>query len=178
MVIITVGYRPFPVQLAHVTDHVFIPTDKMADRKKRATSGCSTSASKRTKRHVATCEKWQRDFDRDYQSLLWLQYDVDKADRSLVDTLYHEVCRTYKDKIRFSRNFSGVWVTGSTNHNSSNIVDHGNSAQHTACMAHMQAVSARAQNKPAESYAPIVRSLLVLGKRENEAEIRNLLYPG
>ncbi len=129
----------------------------MADRKKRPTSGCSTSASKRTKRQVtvATCEKWQRDFNRDYQSLLWLRYDVDKADRSLVDTLYCEVCRTYKDKIRFIRNFSGVWVTGSTNHKSSNIVDHGNSAQHTACMAHMRAASTRAQNKPAESYAPI-----------------------
>ncbi len=66
------------------------------------------------------------------------------------------------------RNFSGVWVTGSTNHKSSNIVDHGNSTQHTACMAHMRAASARAQNKPAESYAPIARSLLVLGNQEKE----------
>ena len=132
--------------------------------------GSSASASKRAKRQVsvATCEKWQREFDQEYQSLLWLCYDVDKADRSLVATLWCEVCRTYKEKICFMRNFSGVWVSGSTNHKSSNIVDHGKSEQHTTCMAHMRADSARIQNKPVESYAPIARSLLVLDDREKE----------
>ena len=90
-VIITVGHRPFPVQLVHVADHFFILVDKMADQKRRAPSDCSTSASKRTKCQVtvATCEKWQRVFDCEFQTLLWLRYDIDKADRSLVVQRQH-----------------------------------------------------------------------------------------
>ena len=47
---------------------------------------------KRSRRQVtvATCEKWQRECDRDYQTLLCLRYDVDTANRSLVDTLWCE----------------------------------------------------------------------------------------
>ena len=45
---------------------------------------------------VATCQNWQREFDHKYQTLLWLQYDVDKADRSLVDALWCEMCQSYK----------------------------------------------------------------------------------
>ena len=132
--IITVGHRPFPSARGRSIFHFH---GQNGHPKKREMPGSSTSASKRAKRQVsvATCEKWQREFNRDYQSLLWLRYDVDKADRSLVATLWCEVCRTYKEKIRFMRNFSGVWVSGSTNHKSSNIVDHGKSEQHTACMA-------------------------------------------
>ena len=101
-----------------MADQYLISTDEMAARKKREMPGSSTSASKRAKRQVsvATCEKWQREFDREYQSLLWLRYDVDKADRSLVATLWCEVCRgPTRRRIRFMRNFSGVWVSGSTN---------------------------------------------------------------
>ncbi len=39
-------------------------------------------------------------------------------------------------------------------------------------MAHMRAASARAQNLPAESYAPIARSLAVLDGREKERMTR------
>ena len=51
---------------------------------------------------------------------------------------------------------------------SSNIINHGKSEQYTACMAYMQANSARAQNEPVESYMPIVGSLLVIDDREKE----------
>ena len=64
------------------------------------------------------------------------------------------------------RNFSAAWVTGSTNHRTSNILDHAKSEQHTASMAHMQANRAKAQCRPVETYAPIARSLLVLDDRE------------
>ena len=48
VVIITFIHRPFPVQLVHMADRFSISADKMADRK-RATSGCITSATKQTK---------------------------------------------------------------------------------------------------------------------------------
>ena len=129
MLIITVGHRPFPVQLAHAAGQCSFPADKMADQKRSGSLGESSSCSKRSKRQVtvATCEKWQREFDRDYQTLLWLRCDVNMANRSLIDTLWCDVCRIYQAKIRYKRNFSAVWVTGSTNHKSSNVVDHGKS---------------------------------------------------
>ena len=81
VLIITVRYRPFPVQLAHAAGQCSFPADKMADRKRSGSLGESSSCSKRLKRQVtvATCEKWQREFDRDYQTLLWLRCDVDTA---------------------------------------------------------------------------------------------------
>ena len=132
MLIITVGHRPFAVQFAHAASQFHFLSDKMAVRKRRGTSA-SSSASKQSKRQVtvSTCEKWQRELDLDYQTLLWLRYDVDAANRSLVNTLRCEVCRTYQAKIQFKRNFSAVWMTGSTNHKRSNIVDHSKSEQHT-----------------------------------------------
>ena len=170
MLIITVGHRPFPVQLAHAAGQCSFPADKMADRKRSGSLGESSSCSKRSKRQVtvATCEKWQREFDRDYQTLLWLRCDVDTANRSLIDTLWCDVCRTYQAKIQYNRNFSAVWVTGLTNHKSSNVVDHGKSEQHIACMAYMRADSAKARDEPVESYAPIARSLLRMDDSEKE----------
>ena len=160
--IITVGHRPFPVPIACAAGQFSFPVDKMAERKRCGSLGENSSASKRSKRQVTvpTCEKWQREFDRDYQTLLWLRNHVDTANRSLVDTLWCWVCRTYQARIRYKRNFSAVWVTGSTDYKSSNIADHGKSEQHITCMAYMRADSAKARNKPVESYTPIARSLL------------------
>ena len=139
----------------------------MAERKRCESLGKNSSASKRQET-VTTCEKWQREFDRDYQTLLWLRYDVDTANRSLVDTLWCEVCRTYQARIRYKRYFSALWVTGSTNHKSSNIANHSKSEQHITCMAYMRADSAKARNEPVESYAPIARSLLRTEDSEKE----------
>ena len=89
MVIITVGHRPFPVQFAHASGQFHFLSAIMAERK-RSVSGCSSSsASKRSKRQVtvATYENGREEFDRSYQTLLWLRYDVDAANRSIVDTL-------------------------------------------------------------------------------------------
>ena len=142
----------------------------MAGRKRCVSPGESSGAGKRSKRQVtvATCEKWQREFNKDYQTLLWLRYDLDASNRSLVNTLWCKVCRTYQTRIRFKRNFSAVWVTGSTNHKSSNITDHGKSEQHIDCMAYMRADSAEARNEPVESYAPIAHSLLHMEDSERE----------
>ena len=58
VLIITVGHRPFPVQLAHAAGQCLLPADKMADRKRSESLGESSSCSKRSKRQVtvATCE--------------------------------------------------------------------------------------------------------------------------
>ena len=147
--------------------HVFVHADKMADRRKRVASsshGKTPASEKKAKRQVgmSTCEKWQREFDREYQSLLWLRCDKDEANRSLVATLYCKVCRQFEDRIRGMCNFSSAWVTGTTNHRTSNVLDHAKSDQHIASMSRLREERAKAQNAPISSYAPIVMTDHVL----------------
>ena len=63
----------------------------------------------------------------------------DDDDKSLVSTLWCDVCRQHEARITGMRNFSASWITGSTNHRTSSIVDHAKSEQHVASMAHMRA---------------------------------------
>ena len=128
--IITVGHRPFTDQCMHVTDRFTSWSDKMAGRfSGKRVSACSSSDSSSTKRNkrqvsVATFEKWQRQYDSDYQSVLWLRCTKDDNDRSLVSTLWCDVCRQHEARITGMSNFSASWITGSTNHRTSSIVDH------------------------------------------------------
>ena len=58
-------------------------------------SSSPTTPAKKAKRQVAvsTFEKWQRNYDRDHQTLSWLRCDTDKADRNLVALLWCSVSR-------------------------------------------------------------------------------------
>ena len=127
--------------------------------KKKRCSGSSFSSNssstddattaKRLKRQVqvSTFEKWQRELDKEHNTLLWLCCERDRRERLLVSTLYCKVCREYEDKIIGFRNFSSAWINGS-NQRTSIIVDHAQSDQHKAAMNHMHTAIARGQNKP------------------------------
>lgn len=75
-----------------------------------------------------------------------------------MDTLWCVACRTNEEKIKGMKNYSTSWVKGSTNHKTSNVIDHANSDQHKAAMIHVK----RASNQPITTYSPIARSLLSL----------------
>ena len=62
------------------------------------------------------------------------------------------------------KNFSNVWITGSSNYKSSNVLDHGHSEQHKAAMVRLHAEQATAANAPVTTYAPIAQSLLTMDK--------------
>jgi len=47
------------------------------------------------------------------------------------------VCKQYESQIDSLKNFSRAWIEGSTNHKTSNIVDHATSEQHKAAMARL-----------------------------------------
>ena len=69
------------------------------------------------------------------------------------------------------RNFVPAWLIGSTNHKTSNVLDHAKSEQHTAVFpGGMREVS----DMPAPSYTPIVRSVMVLDDREKARMNTNL----
>lgn len=90
----------------HVTDHFTTPSDKMTGRKRLAAAPRSTSLSssetetKKSKRQVsvATFEKWQRQFNRDHQTLTWLRCEKDKCDKSHVAYLWCSACRQFEEK--------------------------------------------------------------------------------
>ena len=90
------------------------------------------SESKESKRQVSkeTFLKWQRIYEKEYQSLQWLRAEMDDRDKSLVATLWCVVCRRYGKKICGIKNFSKVWIDGSSNHKTSNITDHAISEPH------------------------------------------------
>ena len=56
------------------------------------------AVAKREKVSITTFERWQKQFDRNYHRL-WLRCEKDPSNRSLVLTLFCEVCRIYEDKI-------------------------------------------------------------------------------
>lgn len=123
---------------------------------------------KKAKRQVAvaTFEKWQRNYDRDHQTLSWLRCEKDKNDKSLVALLWCSVCRKYRDNIRSMKNFSNAWVSGSENHRTSNVLDHVACEQHQAAMSYLRVDQAKARNEPITSYTPIARALLMLDEAE------------
>ena len=79
-----------------------------AAHKKRAGGSDSTPITKQARRQVSkeTFIKWQRSYERDYQSLTWLRAEVDDKDKKLVDTLWCHACRVYESKICGIKHFS------------------------------------------------------------------------
>ena len=74
-------------------------------------------AAKRSKRQVSlsTFEKWQKQFDREYQTSLWLRCTKDPTDKASVSTLFCGICQQQERKIESMRNYSAAWVRGSLN---------------------------------------------------------------
>ena len=92
--------------------------------------------------------------------MTWLHCDTDKSDPTVIDTLWCHTCRTSEAKIIGMKNYSRVWISGSTNHKTSCVVDHANSNQHKAAMNHTR----KATGMPITDYSPIAQGFLNMGK--------------
>ena len=127
-------------------------------------SSSSTASTKKSKRQitVSTFEKWQQNYDSEHQSLSWLKCETDIVDKNLVARLYCLACREYQNKICSMKNYSAVWVNGSDNQRTSNLLDHATSGQHKKAIAELCTAQARASRTPVVQYAPIARSLSML----------------
>ena len=88
----------------------------------------------------------------------WLRFDVDKHNKSLVDTLWCYACKANEEKIMCVKNYSCSWIKGSVDHKASSVVDHAKSEQHKAAMIHVR----KAAHLPIKAYSPIARSLLTM----------------
>ena len=79
--------------------------------KKRSLGHDNPSSSKNTKQQISvkTFEKWQGQFEKDHQTLSWLDCTKDQHDRSLVGLLLCMISKKYETKICSSKNFSNVY---------------------------------------------------------------------
>jgi len=99
-----------------------------------SSSGCSGStASKKRGVSVATVEKWIQDYDRDLNTVTWLQYD-EGIDRFHASKLRCRVCKRFADKISSSRDFNLAFIEGSANLRTSSFRDHAGSDMHKRAM--------------------------------------------
>ena len=128
--IMTVGHRTFVRAFIHC-GRPFLLVGR--HNGKRAVDLVSSSGSKAAKRQVTktTFKKWQRQFDCEHQTLSWLHCDLDRV-KVHVATLWCEACKKHEHSVQSLKNFSRVWITGSTNQKVSNVVDHATSEVHKA----------------------------------------------
>ena len=119
----------------------------MAAKRSRSVES-DLSKPKKTKRQISkeTFSKWQKLYEREFQAMSWLRCSLDRLDKSLVSALWCEVCHKYEKRIDSKKNFSRVWIDGSTNQKTSNVMDHASSELHKTAMAllrHEQAKNAK-----------------------------------
>lgn len=81
---------------------------------------------------------------------------------SLVGLLWCKICRRFEDKISGIMHFSKVWLDGSTNQKTSNIMDHAASDQHKMAWSHQQQHPARDWDKPITAYSSIAKAVTTM----------------
>ena len=69
------------------------------------------------------------------------------------------------------RNYTGVWVAGSSNHKTCNFVDHANRDQHIASMQRLESEHVNARESYLENYPPVVHLLVTLDDGEKAKKI-------
>ena len=93
------------------------------------------------------------------------------ARQSARGTLSCEACKKYERSVQSLKNFSRVWITGSSNQKVSNVIDHATSEVHKASMARMRANSTKASGGSAALSTAIGHCLLTIDE-ETQARMR------
>ena len=115
----------------------------------------------------ATYKGWLTQYDREYQTVTWLDCETSVDDGAkLVTQLKCRVCTKFKERIAGRKNYSEKWITGANSVRTTNLVDHAKSEQHAHAMNLLRKERAQAQGAPATVYAPIAQSLHTLSDEE------------
>ena len=88
--------------------------------------------------------------------LSWPRHGIDRPDKTPVHVLCCEAWKKHECVIAGMKNFSRVWLSSSSNHMTSNIVDH-TTSEHCMAMAQVRTDVVRASNLPITSYFSIVQ---------------------
>ena len=72
-----------------------------------------------------TFKKWQRDIDKEFKALRWLDcVTTFQSGKKVVVTLRCSICCWFKERLKSSRNFSDKWISGADSLRTSNIHYH------------------------------------------------------
>ena len=134
---------------------------------KRRMSGPSVADSGKKRVTHETFLKWQRDLDRDCQTLSWLDCETGMEGRKkTVVKLKCKVCTKFVDKICGRRNFSDKWICGADSIRTSNVRYHARNDMHSHAMSLLKKERADASGLSMSSYAPIARAFDKLSENE------------
>lgn len=85
-------------------------------------SGSDNQAKKpKRKVSVATFQTWQKQEEKEHQTLSWLRCD---KQQNHVTSLWWQACRKFEKNIRGVKNFSVAWIVGTANQKLCNVIDH------------------------------------------------------
>ena len=129
-------------------------------KRRRDTQSGAGNAKKRVTH--ATFTKWQRDLDRDCQTMTWLDCEtMTESGKKVVEKLKCKVCTEFVDKIRGRKNFSDKWICGADSVRTSNVRDHAHNDQHTHALSLLKKQRAQAsglgQHRMLPSRRPSIR---------------------
>ena len=114
-----------------------------------------------------TFKKWQRDFDKELQSLAWLDcVTTFQSGKKVVVALRCSICCRFKERIQSLRNFSDKWILGADSLRTSNIRDCSKTNQHVQAMRLLAKEHATARGDGPSSYAPILQAMSTLSDTE------------
>ncbi len=120
----------------------------------------------------STYLKWSRDFDREYQTLSWLECDTTFAGgHKIVTHLRCSVCTKFESYIKSGRNYSSKWIYGADSLRTSNIRDHARSDQHVHALNLLRRESSRTQGQSFLQSTVIGKALSSLSESE-KAKLR------
>ena len=107
--------------LTLTTDVASSPT---ASSRKRCSDSVTSEGGKKRSVSYSTYIKWRREFDKECQTISWLDCDTIGKGKRTVKRLKCKVCLKYKSRIESRRNYSDKWLVGVESVRTSNIRDH------------------------------------------------------
>ena len=136
-------------------------------KRRRETQDAARSSKKRVT--YETFKKWQRDFDRECSTMMWLDCETGtEGGKRVVEKLKCKVCAQFAERIRGRRNFSEKWILGADSVRMSNLRDHARNDQHAHAMSLLNKQCAESLGLGLASYAPIAKALNTLSEDERE----------
>ena len=113
-----------------------------------------------------TVQKWCTRFDKEFQTISWLDYSTEKEKGiNIVTKLKWRVCKKFKERILSCRNFSDKSVVGANSVKTSSVREHAITDQHVHAMNLYKKEVARSEGQllvPKES--PIIQANTLLYK--------------
>ena len=127
--------------------------------KRGSTAQEGGSDTKRRRVAYTTFQKWQRELDREYQTMSWLDCSSEYENgKKVVSQLKCKVCCKFVERIRASKNFSDKKIVGADSVRVSNVRDQVQSDQHAHAMMLLKKQLAKSAGLPLSSYAPIAQA--------------------